>query len=237
MTESIWEWWKEKTSSTVYFTYVLAFISWNWKAIYILFRDSSNSDYQQKFLYISEEIYFGGTTWFDWIQNHAWAVLMPIVITYVLVKYLPKINTWAHEIETESYFIRKRKYDDMAYDHEEKRKKVLEKHVETRSSVADLLEKLNEGQEKIEKTLTPEQKLKSEYLEFKETSAYHNFSEILEKIYSNSNFVYNFQPADLATLDGYLLVVIDGNNSVTLTDKGRQFSKLFSTENRGNGDK
>ncbi|MBI2120962.1 MAG: hypothetical protein HYT94_05060 [Parcubacteria group bacterium] len=144
-TKSFGEWFKEKTSSPFYFTFIGFVIIWNWKFFYILFWESSELFKAPRIEYVVsnfESSIFAHLTWF---------LFIPIVSTYIAIVWLPKLNAWAHKIYIKNHFERQRAYDRERLAYEREKTENLRNEVKEKTIQKEL-------KYEVEKDLTQEEK-------------------------------------------------------------------------------
>lgn len=227
---SFFEWWKEKTSSSLYFTYIISFLVWNWKSVYVLIMGSPNVGFWFKLEYIARFLPCTASGWLCSILNHSWVFIPPVIITFVIIKWLPILNRIVHKIEVEEYFKRKGAYDTAKTRYNSSRIKELETQVGTKEKEIELVEKISKAEEQINKNLTQEEKWNREFHQFKNTKIYLNFESFLKQVYGGYNYTQNFDSESIAIADAFSLIDIEKDDKVYLSDKGKYFSKLFSQE-------
>ncbi len=224
---SIAEWWKEKTSSSLYFTYIISFLVWNWKPVYVLFLSSPSVGFQEKFAYLANTVYWGNDGWFFVLLNHICALLPPVGMTYLIIVYLPELNRMVHKKEVSEYFKRKKAYDDELTKYQGANIKYLESKVEVKKEEAKLVEKISKVEQQINKSLTQEERWSKEYEQFKNTNEIYLFNDFLRKVYVSNNYKHNFDANMLAVVDAFSLIEINGDGKVSLNEKGKYFSRLY----------
>lgn len=163
ITKSIQDWFKEKTSSPLYFTYIIFLVAWNWKLFYILFFEDASLLKTSHIEYISTFEFhinvFSNVFWsviISWILNTGWHLIPPIIFTYLAIEYFPILHKWAHTIHIKNYFDRKLAWDNANLDYEKRRTKYLQQEVIQKGiqvSEKKKIEKIQTEEEKLEKEL------------------------------------------------------------------------------------
>lgn len=246
--KSLTGWFKEKLSSPLYFIFIFAFISWNWKTFYILFFEdsillkSTHVEYVQQFSRIYYQIPYQGNLIdlflhpFNWILVILFIFAVPIIVTYLFIWELPKLNSLAHKTYLTYEFIRKAEFhkqntvfQETVAGEKEKESKALKRQVVAK--------------EEITSQLTKEEKWEIEYENFKKNKTFLSFNSILNSIYKNEGQISIVQDGQwvriinaniLATADSLDLILISKRNNyeyVELTEKGKYFSKKYLEEN------
>lgn len=227
--KSFWEWWREKTSSSLYFTFVFSFIAWNWRGLYILFADDPTSSLAERLLRFEYELHFG-THFPASALNYYYSLGLPAVSTFLIVLLFPKINEWAHKIETASYFKRKEEYLKMESESIQRVNYALNIQVGEIKKQETLVKEKSESKNRIE-TLLSELSGDGDYEEFKKTSLYYTFPKFVSSIYESVGTPYwsRFDSKDLSIADSFSLVKLDrASGEIELTQKGRDFNRRVS---------
>lgn len=154
--QSISKWFTEKTSSSMYFTYAIFFLTWNWSFFQIVFLEDSSLFYYPRIEYIYSNLFFDipllfhTPYWFYIITtffiNVAWHVIPPVIFTFLAIKYLPSLNQRVLRIELKNRFNRKKdfvlarsEYEQWELNEERDREKRLEDLGEIKSSQEKIL--------------------------------------------------------------------------------------------------
>ncbi len=103
-------WFNEKTSSPLYFTYTGFFIAWNWKFFQIIFLESETLFKTPRIEYIDSHLYIHVHPWLDFILNPAWHVIPPAILTYSAIVHFPHIQKWAFDVYLNNRSDRKRMF-------------------------------------------------------------------------------------------------------------------------------
>ena len=227
--DSFWtsmsQWFKEKTSSPLYFTFVFSYIIFNWKFFYTLFWLESELYADRKISYVDKPFYQFTYTNLDFLISPAVMIVVPVVMTFILVKYLPLAHKWAYNIYVENHFDRKAKY----YSENLKHEKIVATQLEQTVVVK---KKQESSQKELQKLITEEEKWDAEFDEFVETGKINFFQKILSEIYGNRGKIYNLEGTQegrtaISSSEAFGLINFIGNDRVTaeLTEKGKYFSK------------
>ena len=156
MSNSFWnsisEWFKEKMTSPLYGVFFAAFVMYNWKKFYILFWEygAPRSGTRLEFLNTYLLPYHGDNS-FTLIGNWLWAIVPPLVTTYVVLRWVPVMQNWAHGWHTKFYYARKEieqladiQYQEKLNIHLEKLAKVKTKQIGNAKTVEDLTKEIND---------------------------------------------------------------------------------------------
>ena len=247
--KSVWDWFKEKTSSPLYFTYIAFLIVWNWKFFYILFWEDSSLLSETKVEYVSTyflNFQFGINGWqasewqnviLNWILNVIWHIAPPALLTLLAVVYLPYIQSWAHKIYIKNYFERKGVYDIENLEYEKRKTARLSQRVAQK-------EEQKKQVIRLEKALTQEEKWLAE---LDRVSSNQNYVEAIRRAYNavyktNTRFSNDISSANtlgftyisaeyLSRLDTLGLVDIK-SSTINFTDKGKFFLKELQQQNK-----
>lgn len=226
--KSISEWFKEKTTSPLLATFILYFLLWNWKIFYFLFWQDQTALLRPKIFSVD---YFYDK--FDFaIFNWLYSVVTPIIATYLVIVYFPKLNHWAYKISISNLFQRKGYYRDSELKYQELKNIKLGKLVEAK-------EEQKKVEEKLQAVLSEEDKWDLEYEKAESVALINALKNAEDIIYGfNGWFSRKFDesgdrkildPNQLALLDLWGLVDIDGDR-VSFTLKGKHFLKRIKTE-------
>lgn len=244
--QSINEWFKEKTSSPLYFVFILTFIGWNWRSFYVLFFESeslletSKIEYIEKFSRVYYQIPYLGS-WsdllvhpFNWLLVFIFVFSVPIIFTYLLIWKFPYLLNLAHKQSLLFEFDRKKEFHKQNTEYQVfvSKKKIEE---------AEAVEKKVEAQEKINEILSDEDKWILEYEEIKSPALITALQNAEHVVYSysgyftrkfdqNNNFRKLFNPEQLSILDLYDLVIVLENDILEFTPKGKFFLKKLKQE-------
>lgn len=231
---SFGEWWRERRSNSLYFTYVLFLILWNWKFLFLLFIEDHIPLHVSSFQYaMSLYSSITGTYWIDLLIYKSWALLMPALFTFLAIKYLPWVNAWAHEIELKNYFSRRLGYDEKRAEFEEKRTIFLKR-------IAAEKEKQKGYKDDIEEQTTEKEKWQNEFTELAKDSEFiMAMSKAIDSIYYHAG-IFNQGAFGRELLDLLLarqIVVVQFRKQVSearleFTPKGEEFAKMYTAKSR-----
>lgn len=237
--DTIKDWLKEKSNSSVYIVFVLAFISWNWKFFFALFFSEQNVYGQTRINYaisVSHSLN-------EYIISTPYVVLNdillgfcnfiihffePILLTYFIVWYLPHINNVVHKKSLTFYFNRKSEFDlqNSIYQKSKTRElQVQKKETDLQISTLEYLEKKSqkktEIQERINEKLSDEEKWLREFIKYRHTPAYQSLSDLKNVIYNHSGMTREW-----SQVGGYRLIInsdilasSDSNGLITINGK------------------
>ena len=238
------KWFSEKTSSPLYFTYIGFFIAWNWRFFQIIFLENENLFLTPRIEYIKSEILFSTNfpliipAWLhilvDWLLNTAWHILPPALFTYLAIVYLPRLHKWALGKYLESGFDRKRMFERKRFEHDKWLLDQEKIHSKTLENFASVKEQQLKAEERIQKTMTDEERWELEYQEFEKSTSFFKFRQIIETIYKHRGYVESgamryVEAGILAMSDarGLVSYVEGSRNAIELTKKGKFFAKLY----------
>ena len=240
---SVSSWWGEKTNSPLYFTYLGFLVVWNWKFFQVVFLESPDLFVAPRIEYIKstllfsvpipESIPFWVSSLVDWLSNLSWHIGPPIFFTFLAIVYLPRLNALAFDIHLNNYFARKNSFRNANL--------VYEKG-ETARLKEEVVEKKQQQVQKkaIEKAKTEDEKWDDEFLENEKVLDESGFSILLTIIYDKTGHITDPMSGRLivsktavAFADSFGLIQFnDPRNRITLTEKGKYFSKKFLKNNR-----
>jgi len=242
------KWFNEKTSSPLYFTYIGFFIAWNWRFFQIIFLESENLFSAPRIEYIKSKLFFSTHLYsiipgwlhifIDWLLNTAWHILPPVTFTYLAIVHLPRFHKWALDKYLESRFERKRMFEIKKFEHDKWLLNREKLHSQTLENIASVKERQSKVEERIQKTMTDEERWELEYQEFEKIPTFFKFRQIIETIYKYGGFIEtteNFEPirhADagsfgMADTRGLISYIGDSRNAIELTKKGKFFAKMY----------
>lgn len=244
-TQTFWEWFKEKTTSPLYLTYIASFVVWNWKFFTILIFQDSTILGMSKVAYIESFIFDKLFFQFLWpsipfwlnsfLSNRLYELVPPIVLTWFILYLLPPIANRVHKDSLKHYFARQGEYQRQK---NQSRQFVLTSKVEEKK----LVERTSEVRKEIEeakKNLSEEEKWEFEYKLLQERGA--NLDIALtnaERIMYGSSGYFNtsgtghgeFIPiGSISLLDSVGLLEIDSNR-MKFTNKGKYFLRLSKSK-------
>lgn len=233
------EWAKEKTSSPLYFTYIFYLIIWNWKIFHILFFENSSLFNAPRIEYVSSFLEFhiriSNYPWrnviLEWTTNTAWHILPPAILTYLSIKYLPKLYYWAYSIHLKNYYDRRELYERVNFEHEKF------KTTQLRDIATQKVQQKKET-EKIERIQTKEEKWRDELESMESNGSLRSAMKMTsEAVYGkDGNFTTNsgytngavsyIDSKSLSFVDALGLVEIDmERGKIVFTEKGKFFLK------------
>jgi len=232
--ESLIGWWKEKTGSPLYLTYLVFVIFWNWKSVYILFFESEERLNRPRIEYLNEYMFESGIAFLDPLLNMTLSFVPPLIFTYFSIKYLPYVHAWAHDIHLRHYYARKKAFDTADLQYERGKTTLLkEKGVQKRQQQV--------SRKQIESSLTQEERWEKEFEVIKADeknvvaikAAYETVYTTSGRFGSNTNSfldsgITHIEPDILSRIDTLEIAVIDWRTSrLTLTAKGKYFLRLL----------
>lgn len=235
---------KKRTTSIAFGTYVFFWATFHWQGIYTTLFVSEDKIYTKYHLLKNEYVsryffgYIGNTEHthplmiIDW--KYILAFLIPLALTLIFVWPLPKFAL-IHLYRIEQ---------------EHKTQRLSTKYVEEKKRRAFEIASIEQEAKKVEATTTltttrkeaervdPSIIWKEEYEQFKMDPAFSSFTNILESVYEHNgsiritdqydNTIFEIAGGALMIADTNDLVKIDnGNNKISLTDKGKYFAKNY----------
>lgn len=152
------EWFNEKFNSPLYFTYIGIFVLYHWKSVYVLFFENVINDSNRittalnywgphldfTLRYKSFEISF-----LDEILNFILPYLVPVVLTYVFIEFIPILNSWAHRIYLKNLLARKIQFYEHLSEVETKRARLLKESVKARQSQVESVSELEKQKDEL----------------------------------------------------------------------------------------
>ncbi len=235
--DSVSKWFNEKTSSPLYFTYIVFFVAWNWKFFQIIFLEDSSLFGAPRIEYMNSHLLFSFSIpwvwhWITavcvWIVNSLWHILPPVLYTFLATKYLPLANKWAFSIHVKNHFQRKEAYRDANLNYEKG---------ETRKLKEVVQEKQKQAVQKgiLAKNQTNEEIWDKEYEELKKTVFFDQFPRLKTMIYESAGLLHgNLNSSMKAYCDtnGIISIKEDkfSQEKASLTEKGRYFMKRYINE-------
>ncbi len=238
LVKSIQIWLKEKTGSPLYFTYIAFLVVWNWKFFYVLLWENASLFKSPKIEYISQniDVHFCSKISIDpwcsiseWLTNTIWHMAIPVGLTYIAIKYLPKVHAWAHQIHVQNHFDRLREFDRQNLLYEEDRTNSLVKEVKQKKEQKT-------AKNEIQESLTEEERWEEEYKEFSKGNLLSSFKQVIDAIYENSGRIHeeftgrrNVDSDTLANADIRSLIYFTDNDrsKIEFTAKGKYFAKKY----------
>lgn len=231
---SFGEWWRERRNSSLYFTYIFFLILWNWKFLYILFIEDNIPKYISNFQY-AMSLYHPITCiyWVDFFLYKCWALLIPAFLTFLAVRYLPRVNAWAHKIEGKNYFDRRLVYDEQRSEFEKQRTDFLRE-------IAKQKEKQKGYKEDIEEQTTEKEQWQNEFATLANDKDFiQAMSKAIDSIYYQAGSFNqgNFGKELLDLLLALQVVAVEFRPQISearlkFTPKGEEFAKMFTSKAR-----
>jgi hypothetical protein len=220
MWESLLAWLKERSASPLYGTYIITNILYNWRFYFTLFLQDQNALSIPKIEYV-QDMFLSGNP----ILHICWFFLPPILLTLVIIKYMPRLTNWAYDISIKDDFSRKLSYDAQKLEYERKQKNILNQFLQIKQEKADT-------QEKIEEITSQEDRWNQEYKEFKKIKAFTGFASMLRAVYTSGGYIrnndaLNINPDIIAVSDSRGLISFIDEGRIALTEKGKYFAQRF----------
>lgn len=231
---------KEKISSPFFRYFSISWLLWNYKFVYfITFVDEAIYEkvhHITKYDYLINHTYFYGS----WYCNIAIFLIAPLISTWFMIFVFPEINV---------KFLRKyiQTLNDEYDEKQQRRKKIklwdleiakitLE---ETQTETSIIEEQVKQKEVVKEKEVNQFDEWKKEYGEFKSTTAYKDFSNIIEIVnfynwyFTSVNTPYKIRVNTISYLLANNIIVKSEkeNRHHLFTEKWKYFSKLYFEEN------
>lgn len=232
---SIGEWWRERRNSSLYFTFILFVILWNWETFYLLFISEPIYPFVSNFQIITGQyVTLTNIFVFDWFITKITQLLPPALLTFLSIVYLPKLNDWAHDIELTNYFARRLKFDQERAIFEEKRTVHLKK-------IAEQKELQKVYKDEIDQQTTEKEKWQNEFADLAndQNSLFPTaMSKAIDTIYYRRGGFNQgeFGKELLDLLLGYQVITVQVRDGVgerlEFTKKGEEFAKMFTSKSR-----
>lgn len=257
--DSFNSWIKEKNNGPFYVVFLLSYIGWNWKTIYVLFFENENylrgatkleyaSWHSNVMDRLDTNVFLFGIPVFDnplvqAIVDFGSLFLVPVILTYLAVTWLPYLHNWAHKKHLKFTFGRKLEFDRQNTSYQQEKTEILNNVKAESKRQTKVLEELveeSEKQKRVEALLPDsagiwEDRWRKEFETFQKSPLYHEFRKVYELIYTHGGQVegdygrINIDAKSLAYAHANDLVTYkdDSTNIVQLTEKGRYFTKLY----------
>lgn len=216
---------KNRLTNSVYGTFFVCWIVFHWNFLYTLFALDSIIILEKTGLLKNDYLllyYFDISNWHFWFS---W--IMPILFTYLIIKWFPK------------WFLVSAYNCEEKYKTEKKRIKIIEaKIIKTEEAnlqfqtarEVEAVAKQKEAEKTIKET-DPETEWEKEFLSFKNSRFFSQFKNIIKCIYENRGYLrqVNISTDILVYCDSNNLINIDKSlNSINLTEKGKFFVKRYN---------
>ena len=222
LANSIAKWFRERTTSPLYGTFVFSVILWNWKFFYILFWQNEEKLTLPRIEYVQRFILNNQTNWYHML----YFLILPITSSYIIVWWLPVISNWAHKKHIEYYYDRRLIIDKARLDYEKKEK-------ETLTSISTVKKEQIEVKKEIQKNTTEEERWDLEFENFRNSNSLLAYSNFLDEFYKGRKNLYQFSSNDTAYFDALGLITIETNTINSLTKKGKHFALKTRESMRG----
>jgi len=167
----------------------------------------------------------------DLVLYKLWELLVPALLTFLAIKYFPRVNAWAHRIEGKNYFDRRLVYDEQRSEFEKQRTNFLR-------GVADQKEQQKGYKEDIEEQTTDKERWQNEFAELAADNAFVKaMGNAIDSIYYRGG-IFNQGAFGKELLDLLLtrqIVVVEFRASearLKFTQKGEEFAKMFTLKAR-----
>jgi len=206
--DSLAKWWNERTSSPLYGTFIVAIVLVNWDVFYTLFWESDSKFVVPRVEYIRQNLLIN----LDFL-GYFHRVIFPILITYIVISWLPYLSDWAFNRTQNFYYGRLKKAD--------------ERKTEYLSSVAKTTEVQKKAKEEIISNTDSEEILEIAFDEFRKTKYFKEFGQIIYAILKNNGT--GTVPTDvLAYFLAQSIIEIESSGIPSFTKKGEYYFKRYS---------
>ncbi len=232
---SIAKWFKERTTSPLYGTFVFSVILFNWKFFYILFWQDEDKLSLPKIEYVQRNILD-----YQSLSTHITHFLIfPIIITYLIVWWLPILSNWAHKKHTIFYYKRRLIIDSARLDYEKEEKNNLKSLSEVKKEQAVVKKEIQKNTSEEERWAGELHGITSlpkmiEAIKVAVRVVYEAAGRFTTDYSYNGNYLVYISPDHLARLDTLGIINIikgDGNSDkINLTEKGKFFVKKLQNE-------
>lgn len=232
--ESFGEWWREKRNSSLYVTYIFFLILWNWKILFVLFIEKNIPEHVSSYQYaMSLYVPITENYLLDFIIYKFLSLLVPAVLTFLAVKYLPNVNAWAHKIEGKNYFDRRLINDEQRSEFEKQRTRFLK-------NIAEQKEIQRVFNEDIEEKTTEKEVRQNEFAELaKDKNFVEAMNKAIDSIYYNAGSFnqggFGKELLDLLLARQIIEVEFRAQlheSRLKFTLKGEEFAKMFTAKSR-----
>lgn len=223
------EWFKEKTTSPLYATFIVSLILWNWKFFYILFWQSEEKLSSPTIEYVQENILSNQS----YLYHTIYFLILPALSTYFIIWWLPILTNWAHKKHLDFFYKRKIIIDNAKLNYERKEKDTL-------SSISLVKKQKAVVEKEIKKNMTSEERWEVEFEIFKKNPLYGQMAQLKDIIYQNSGLTRRYianvgwtlriNSDILALADTKELITLSGKNDtekIELTPKGKFFFSKY----------
>lgn len=226
--KSVGVWLKERTTSPLYGTFIMAVVLVNWKIFYILFWQPEDKllipriEYVQKYIIDTQNIY----------QHISYYLIIPALLTFFIIWFLSDLSNFVHRKHLKSYYSRLVIVDDAKLEYERQKKDRLE-------IFSDIRKQQFEVKKEIELNSTENDKWNDEF-----SAVFSNNEFYIKAILKASDAVYRngglyttdndafaphltlIDPKELSALDVFGLILIQGHK-IEFTKKGKYFLYLL----------
>lgn len=225
---SIAKWFKDRTTSPLYGTFILSAILLNWKLFYILFWQNEEYLLLPRIEYVQQTILDQQSFW----SHLARLTIFPVISTYLIIWWLPMLSNWAHKKHIEFYYERKLIFDKARLEYENKEKKTL-------ISIATLKKEQVEVKKEIQKNTLPEDEWLVEFEDFKKNILFKKLKQLKDVLYEYGGKTVvggerqvNSDILAMAHTKGLILIKESGyQEKIELTEKGKFFLKKYLENN------
>ncbi len=225
---SVAKWFKERTTSPLYGTFILSVILWNWKFFYILFWQSEEKLNIPRIEYVQNHILYNAT----YFGHIVYFLILPALSTYFIVWWLSYLSNWAHKKHVEFYYDKRLSIDEARLNYEQKEKNNLNK-------LSNVIKEQARAKVTINNTLTEKEKWRNEMINFvlrdnkyqlaidkAKKAVYQTEGRFTGNRQEETEYVTYIDIDSLAKLDALELIDIQ-NNKMSFSEKGKYFQLLL----------
>jgi len=231
---SLVAWYKERTTSSLYGTYVISFLVWNWQIVYTYLFQAKGVIQIPTVEYIQTKLlFFSGThIWYKQTLNDFWIIIPPMFFTFLIIRFVPRANNWAFNLNTNHFYQRKFIEDAASLNYEKSKNKNLQNLVEIK-------QEQTKSKIEIQKNISNEERWDEDYERFKKINFAYKFSKIIESYYKrrgaiieldgyNDKVLFEIPEDILAYAHSNGIIEIDQKtNTIDTTAKGKYFINKF----------
>jgi hypothetical protein len=242
---SLSKWFNEKANSPLYWTYFFFFIIWNWKIFQIIFLEEASLFNTPRVEYIENYYYWHptGQIALDIAVAFLPRSIPPAILTFLSIKYLPWIHSWAFDIYTDNLLARKESYRQKELDSDNRMAKLKRREASVKT-------RISKQEEVINAVKSEEDKVVEEISKITDRSLLTGFQGLVRVIYSEGGAlaVNDFETlrrslpgshSEVLSFAGVRDLIVTTERSygqskighIELTEKGKLFSKVLSDNN------
>lgn len=230
VSESIREALEERLTSPFYGYFLISWLIINWDYVYAAFFIDGELIYEEKNLlkndYMLQLILPAQYEWLYWWNF----LILPFLVTLAAFWFMPYVTR---------FFFRKHIKNKIR--NEQIRAQELEAEIKAETKVLEAEVEQAKVREEAEKT-SPELLWRKEFEDFKKTTLYSNFEQLIEHFYQHDGSISFMPPFGTSNqvIDKNMLVFADvqglikiSGNNFTFTEKGKAFVRFYTNEHVG----